>query len=168
MICHLMDKDWPLIEGVATVPLRALRSTRIDLARARAALADLDWLQSDRSDRAVGPSLRRVSSYLDLPIMDGSATGPIRKAALIEISSPTAVGDEILAEVSWQSATLAPLFPIFVGQLRVAESGLSLDGRYVPPFGQLGLVIDENLLRFVARRTAYAFLARLAAHIADS
>ncbi len=100
--------------------------------------------------------------------MDGSATGPIRKAALIEISSPTAVGDEILAEVSWQSATLAPLFPIFVGQLRVAESGLSLDGRYVPPFGQLGLVIDENLLRFVARRTAYAFLARLAAHIADS
>jgi hypothetical protein len=162
-----MDENWALVEAVITVPLMASHTAHVDLTRAQAALEDLDWLRSDRSGRAVGPALRRVSSYLDLPIMDGSATGPIRKAAIIEIGPPRVASDAILAEVSWRSATFAPLFPVFAGRLRVAEIGLFLDGRYVPPFGQLGLVIDENLLRFVARRTAQAFLARLAAHIAD-
>jgi hypothetical protein len=60
---------------------------------------------------------------------------------------------------------MAPLFPVFAGHLRLTESSLVLEGRYAPPFGRLGLLIDERILHFVARRTAQAFLARLAAHI---
>lgn len=33
------------------------------------------------------------------------------------------------------------------------------DGRYVPPFGQIGLVIDAALLHVVARRTVQAFFS---------
>ena len=162
-----MDDNRELGGAEATIPLRASHSAHLDLVRARAALVDLDWLGPEQAGVAVGTSLRRVRSYLELPIKDGSATAPIRKAALIDIGIPTVVGDAVVVEVSWQSATLAPLFPVFAGRLHISEAGLHLDGRYVPPFGRIGLVIDEGILGFIARRTAQAFLARLAEHLAE-
>ena len=164
-----MDDNRALRGAETTIPLRASHSAHLDLVRARAALVDLDWLGPEQAGAAVGTSsLRRVSIAADLlPIKDGSATAPIRKAALIDIGIPTVVGDAVVVEVSWQSATLAPLFPVFAGRLHILEAGLYLDGRYVPPFGRIGLVIDEGLLGFIARRTAQAFLARLAAHLAE-
>jgi hypothetical protein len=163
-----MDDNRALRGAETTIPLRASHSAHLDLVRARAALVDLDWLGPEQAGAAVGTSsLRRVSTYLELPIKDGSATAPIRKAALIDIGIPTVVGDAVVVEVRWQSATLAPLFPVFAGRLHILEAGLYLDGRYVPPFGRIGLVIDESLLGFIARRSAHAFLARLAAHLAE-
>jgi len=35
-------------------------------------------------------------------------------------------------------------------------------GRYAPPFGRFGLLIDQALLHLVATRTAHAFLGRVA------
>jgi hypothetical protein len=37
-----------------------------------------------------------------------------------------------------------------------------LEGRYAPPVGKLGLLLDQALLHLVARRTAGALVARLA------
>lgn len=147
----------------ATVPLRASRGVRIDLSRALEALTDLAWLGVLIDGSPERADLRRVSADLELPVFDGSATGPIRKAALIDMGIPRAVEDALLVEVGWRSASLAPLFPVFAGELRITATGLVLDGHYVPPFGALGLVIDAAILRLVARRTAQAFLARFAA-----
>jgi hypothetical protein len=148
-----------------TVPLRASHRGETDLAQAIEALTDLAWLGPQADAPADRPDLRRVRADLELPVGDGSAPGPIKKAALIDIGTARAVEGALLVEVSWRSASMAPLFPVFAGELRITATGLALQGRYVPPFGTLGLVIDAGILRFVARRTAQAFLTRFAARL---
>jgi hypothetical protein len=149
----------------ATVPLRVSRGARIEMSRAIDALTDLDWLGSRVNGPAEREDLRRISTVLELPISDGSAPGPIRKAALVDIGIPAALAGSLLVHVAWQSDSLSPLFPVFAGQLRITATILVLDGHYAPPFGRLGLLIDRHILHFVARRTAEAFLARVAAQI---
>jgi hypothetical protein len=149
----------------ATVLLRVSRGARIEMSRAIDALTDLDWLGPRVNGPAEHEGLRRISTVLELPIFDGSARGPIRKAALVDIGIPTALAGPLVVQVGWQSDSLSPLFPVFAGQLRITATILMLDGLYAPPFGRLGLLIDRHILHFVARRTAEAFLARLAAHI---
>ena len=67
--------------------------------------------------------------------------------------------------IGWQSDSVAPLFPVFAGRLTIRTDLLSLEGDYAPPLGRIGLLIDERILHFVARRTAQAFLARVAARL---
>jgi hypothetical protein len=153
------------VDQHATVPLRASRGARIDMTRALDAFTNLDWLGPRVNGPAEREDLRRVSTILDLPISDGSATGPIRKTALIDVGIPAALVGALLVEVGWQSDSMAPLFPVFAGRVRITATSLVLEGRYAPPFGRLGLLIDERILHFVARRTGQAFLARLAAHL---
>lgn len=156
----------PTSEPSASVRLRVERSARVDLNDARLALGDLSWLGRVTIEQADEPAVRRIATDLELAILDGSASGPVRKAALIDLGLPQSLEDGALTlTVAWRSATAAPLFPLFAGELRVASDRLVLDGRYVPPFGRFGLVIDVALLHVVARRTAHAFLARVAAQI---
>jgi hypothetical protein len=158
-----MSDDALLVDvATGTVALHASRDARIDLTRAATALRSLDWFGPQIDGPAVRADLRRIRADLELPIIDGSATGPIRKSALIDIGLPRALNDVLLVEVGWQSASLAPLFPVFAGRLRVSEGRLDLDGWYVPPLGRLGLLIDAGILYLVARRAAQAFLTRLA------
>jgi hypothetical protein len=67
--------------------------------------------------------------------------------------------------VSWRSANLAPVFPVFVGTLRVSANELTLDGYYAPPGGELGVILDRALLNIAARGTARWFLSQVAAAI---
>lgn len=152
-------------ETQATVPLRVSRGGGIDVTRAIAALTNLDWLgpQVNRPDAL--DDLRRVRTVLELPIFDGSGPAPISKTALVDIGIPAAFAGGVAVQIGWQSDSLSPLFPVFAGQLRITARILVLDGLYAPPFGRLGLMIDRHILHVVARRTAEAFLARLAAHI---
>jgi hypothetical protein len=152
-------------EFQATVPLRVSRAVRIDMTRAIDALTDLDWLGQRVNGPAGRKDLRRVHTVLELPIFDGSAPAPIRKSALVDIGIPAARASPVVVHVAWQSDSLSPLFPVFAGQLRLTPTSLVLNGLYAPPFGRLGLLIDRHVLHVVARRTAQAFLARLAAHI---
>lgn len=159
------EKSVPRDEIQATVSLRVSRGARIEMSRAIDALTDLDWLGPRVNGPAEREDLRRISTVLELPIVDGSASSPIRKAALVDIGIPTALAGPLVVQVGWQSDSLSPLFPVFAGQLRITATILVLDGFYAPPFGRLGLLVDRHFLRFVARRTAEAFLARLADHI---
>jgi hypothetical protein len=149
----------------AAVPLRVARSARIDLTRAIDALVNLDWLGPQVTSPVGREDLRRVSVVLESPILDGSAPGPIRKTALVDIGIPARLAGPVVVELGWQSDSFSPLFPVFAGQLRITTSILALEGRYAPPFGRLGLLIDRHILHVVARRTAASFLSRLAAHI---
>lgn len=147
----------------ATVPLRVARAVQIDLRCALDALDDPSWLGRPIDPPADDSQSRRVATDLELPILDGSGKGPIRKSALIDLGPAQRVDGSVLVEIAWRSANVAPLFPVFAGHLRISAARLTLDGRYAPPFGKLGLLIDEALLHLVARRTAQAFLDRLAA-----
>lgn len=153
------------------VRLHVSRPAAIDPLRALDAFRDVGWLGRPVEPEPTGPGLRRVAADLELPIRDGSAPGPVRKAALIDLGLPRTVGGEIVVDLGWRSATLAPLFPAFTGELRIATTGLVIEGAYQPPFGRIGLVMDAALLHLVARRTAQAFLTRVAdrlARIADA
>lgn len=133
------------------------------MARAIEALANLDWFGSRVDGPPPRDDLRRVSTNLELALLNGNASGPIRKSALIDFGTPNLLASAVLVEIGWQSATLAPLFPVFAGHLRITATGLGLEGRYAPPLGRLGLLIDASILHLAARRTADAFLVKLAA-----
>ena len=147
----------------ATVPLRVVRAVDIDLRCVLDALDDPSWLGRPIQPALGHPERRRIATDLELPILDGSGKGSVHKSALIDLGPAQRFDGSVLVEIGWRSASLAPLFPIFAGRLQVSATRLALDGRYAPPFGRLGLLIDEALLHLVARRTAQAFLARLAA-----
>jgi hypothetical protein len=149
----------------ATVPLHVSHRALIDMTRAIDALTDLAWLGPRVNSPAQWQDSRRVRTVLELPIFDGSAPAPIRKTALVDVGIPPALVGPVVVQVGWQSDSLSPLFPVFAGQLRITARILVLDGHYAPPFGRLGLLIDRGILHLVARRTAQAFLARLAAQI---
>ena len=159
------DPD-PSVDRTTTVPLLAAHRVELDLSRALDALTNVGWLGSLEAGPADHPDWRRVGTVLALPVADGSAPGPVRKGALVDIGPPTASTEGLVIDVGWQSDSMAPLFPVFAGRLRITPTGLFLDGRYAPPLGRLGLLIDERLLHFIARRTAQAFLDRLADRIA--
>ena len=157
-----MDTDLGPGDQLATVPLRVRRLGPISLDRATDALGDLSWLGRQTDELRAHPELRQVATDLELPVLDGSSPGPLRKATLIDIGHPRRLGDQVLVEIAWQSASFAPLFPVFAGQLVVSGNEIVLDGRYAPPLGALGLLLNQALLHFVARRTAGALVERFA------
>ena len=157
----------PTPDTQLTRSLRVAEPGRVDMKRATEVLTNLDWLGPGVDGPARDRGVRRVRTDLALPIFDHSGAGPILKAALVDLGLPERRRGLLLVEIGWQSASLAPLFPVFAGRLVVSQTGLVLDGRYVPPFGQIGLLIDAGILHLVARRTAEAFLARLAAQFEE-
>ena len=86
----------------------------------------------------------------------------LRKAALVDLGPSRHDADGISMDVSWRSATLAPLFPVFVGRLEVRATQLVLEGFYAPPGGEVGFILDRALLNIAARGTARWFLGRVA------
>lgn len=150
----------------APVRLRVERPARVGIDAARLAFADLAWLGRVEPPPADEPGVRRIATALELPILDGSASGPVRKAAIVELGPVESLENgALIMTLAWRSATAAPLFPVFIGELHIDRHRVVLDGGYSPPFGRLGLMIDAALLNLVARRTAQALLARVVARI---
>ena len=107
--------------------------------------------------------MRRFATDLRLGPDDHSLLAPIRKAAYVDLGSPRPEGDALRVEISWRSASLTPLFPVFSGWLTIRPGELVLDGLYAPPGGAVGLLADRGLLHLAARRTATALLHQLRA-----
>ena len=142
------------------VVLRVVHRADIDLERARAAFADPGWLGQASSDEPVD-GWRRIATDLELPIRDGS--GPaVRKTAVVDVGVPRETNGGVVVPLAWRSASFAPLFPVFAGQVEIRRSSVTLAGRYAPPFGRMGMLIDQTLLHFVATRSATALLATVA------
>lgn len=128
-------------------------------------MSDPSWLGRPADGQDGQPVSGVFATDLELPVLDSRGRGAVRKAALIDIGQPRDHDEALVVPVSWRSATVAPLFPVFAGELRISVQGIELVGRYAPPFGRLGLVIDATLLHVAARRTGQAFVARVAAHL---
>jgi hypothetical protein len=142
------------------VTLHVVHKAEIDRDCARAALVDLSWL-GQPVDEGPGDGWHRIATDLELPVQDGS--GPaVRKAAVVDLGEVHETRNGLSLPIAWRSASFTPLFPVFAGQLEITKSSLVLTGRYAPPFGQIGLLMDQALLHFVATRTAKALLATLA------
>ena len=86
----------------------------------------------------------------------------------VHVESSTPVGEHCGAVISirWTATWMPHLFPAMEADLSVRpeRSGaceLVLDGRYRPPLGLAGLILDRLVGRWVASTTARSFLDRL-------
>ena len=123
------------------------------------------WLGPPAADSPSG--MRRFASDPRLRPDNDGLLAAFRKAAYVDLGFSQRVGDGLRVEISWRSATLAPLFPVFSGWLTVRPGELRLDGYYAPPGGAFGLVADRALLHLAARGTARWLLGQLR-HAAES
>jgi hypothetical protein len=116
-----------------------------------------------------GPSdMRRYATDLQMSRQPLARRLPLRKAAFVDVGPVERVAENLRVEVSWRSASLAPLFPVFSGWLTVRPDEIVIDGRYVPPGGPLGFVADRVLMHRAARYTAEWLLRELARAAAAS
>ena len=118
------------------------------------------------ADRLVMPAtaigLRRYAVDLRLRVgRDGPGLTTFSKAAYVDLGTTrrTATGWE--AEIGWQAATAAPLFPVFSGWLILSSENLRVDGLYAPPGGAVGRVADRMLLHVAANGTARWLLGEI-------
>ncbi|MEK6192119.1 MAG: hypothetical protein AABM41_07325 [Chloroflexota bacterium] len=124
------------------------------------------WLGQPAADPPFG--MRRFATDLRLGPDDGGVLATLHKAAYIDLGASQQVRDGLRVEISWRSATLAPLFPVFSGWLTVGPGELRLDGYYAPPGGAIGMVADRALLHLAARGTARWLLRQLRTAAAGS
>jgi hypothetical protein len=117
------------------------------------------WLGPPAADSP--PGMRRFAADLRLRRDNDGFLAALHKAAYVDLGYGQRVGDGLRVEISWRSATLAPLFPVFSGWLTVGPDELHLDGYYAPPGGAFGLAADRALLRLAARGTARWLLGQL-------
>ena len=92
---------------------------------------------------------------------DHAALVTFRKAAYVDLGRVTELDGVFTAEISWQAAGAAPLFPVFSGHLHVDAAELSVQGLYAPPGGVVGRLADRALLHVAASGTARWLLSEL-------
>lgn len=141
--------------------LRLDLAAPVDLARVPEAFGSQEarWLGELAPDQE--PAVRRILCDLELRA-GGSERALFRKAALVALGEPRRDGGGWVVPLEWRATTMAPLFPVFVGRLRIGPDKIELDGGYAPPGGKLGYLIDAALLGVAARETGRWFLRKVA------
>lgn len=117
------------------------------------------WLGPEVEPAPTG--LRRHEADLRLRVGDQPSLATFRKAAFVDIGVIRTVEDRWEVEIGWRASTMAPLFPVFSGDLRARGQELTLSGWYAPPGGALGGLADDALLHLAARGTARWFLREI-------
>jgi hypothetical protein len=113
------------------------------------------------------PGTRRYVSDLSLPVRERAPQLTFKKAAYVDLGEVRPTPNGCVVEISWQSSSLAPLFPVFAGHLTISPTELRLEGYYAPPGGGIGAALDRAFLNIAARGTARWFLDRAAEGLAS-
>ena len=145
----------PIDKGA--VPFRAEARVRVDLDRVPGFLHDGDWLGEEIATDDRG--MRRLASDLVLGVGSDRPVA-FRKSMIVALGEPVRGDDGWTVPIEWQAASLTPLFPVFVGQLKIDGERVVIEGHYAPPFGAIGAVLDRTMLGIAARTTAKVILSR--------
>jgi hypothetical protein len=140
--------------------LLVTRTMRADPGRL-AALVQGPWTWLGPEVAPAPPGLARQETDLRLRVSDHPTVVTFRKAAFVDHGPFQATDDGGRIEIAWRASTLAPLFPVFSGELRLEGHEATLSGLYAPPGGAVGRVADRALLRMAATGTARWLLATL-------
>jgi hypothetical protein len=92
----------------------------------------------------------------------------LNKLVRVELGEPYERDRLLTVPMSWRATGLPTLFPSLDADLEIARlserrTHLSLMGRYQPPLGRIGRLLDQNLLHYVAEGSVRMFLRRVAA-----
>ncbi len=143
-----------------SVPLRAEGRARVRLEVVPRLLDGLAWLGEEISPDERG--MRRVSSDLVLGVGEDRPI-TFRKSMIVGIGPPRREPFGWTVGIEWQSANLTPLFPVFVGEVRIEPDRVTVVGHYAPPFGIIGAVLDRAMLGIAARATANVVVGKFVA-----
>lgn len=107
----------------------------------------------------IGVNIGRVSIYKQVRLEVGASTATLRS-------------ESVMLPVSWVALGGPPVFPKMEGTLHVEPDGaggckLTLNARYDPPMGKLGVLIDRALMHRIAQATMGDFVERLAGAVAS-
>ncbi len=142
------------------VHFRLVTTAHVELERVAAVLGseDAPWLgERAPSER---PDVRRFCCDLELHA-GGIEHAIFRKSAIVGFGEPERDDAGWRVPIEWRAATLAPLFPVFAGHLRIRANRIELDGSYAPPGGRVGHALDAALLGIAARATGRWFIQKL-------
>lgn len=107
----------------------------------------------------------------------GPALGPteprISKEVHCKLGNVRDHADGFVVPLEWEATGIPGLFPRLVGDLEIAplgadESQISFAGRYDPPLGRAGRLLNSALGHRVAEATIRSFLLRLASALESS
>jgi hypothetical protein len=148
-------------EMAGLVQLNFMVAASVDLERVAATFGspEAPWLGERAPDGPLG--IRRFSRYLELRVSP-ERRALFRKAAIVGLGEPHYEEDTWIVPIEWFAATFTPLFPIFVGELRLQADRIGLLGSYVPPGAAIGFALDRALLGVAARGTGRWFLHKVA------
>jgi hypothetical protein len=131
-------------------------------------------------DRLLDTSRRWLTDGASAAYADGerlfltvSATGgdaSLGKRVHIDLGDAYPRGDGLVLPLNWWATGAQRLFPTLDADLEIMPMGpdqvmLTLMGRYEPPLGALGRVVDRLVLHRIAEACVRSFLHRTAAHL---
>lgn len=132
-----------------------------EVVRARLEGGRQDWLESMATRAtAQGDEVRvRLGPH--------GTRGALAKRIAVEVGHPVTRGDASVIPLTWRATGVSALFPVFCGDIEVAEIGdgatvVSIWGQYDPPLGALGDALDRVGLHRIAEASVRAFLQELA------
>jgi hypothetical protein len=105
--------------------------------------------------------MHRHHTDLRLRVSDRPTLVTFRKAAYVDVGPVETIDDGWRVRIGWRADSLAPLFPVFSGEIVASAEELTLSGWYAPPGGELGRIADRALLHVAARGTANWLLGEL-------
>lgn len=90
----------------------------------------------------------------------------IAKTVRLQVGQPVAQGEATLFPIVWEATGTPGLFPRMDADLVIAPLGpsltqLALRGRYSPPLGSIGRLLDKALLHRVAETSVKGFVDRI-------
>lgn len=126
------------------------------------------WL--DEAVRSAGETGQAVDATLRGEVGRGRTRVRVSKRARVHLGRVERVRDRFVAPLTWEASGLAGLFPVMDAMIEVHPAGrgrtrLVFWGRYDPPLGRTGDLIDRMIAHRTAEATIEQLLTSLAAHL---
>ena len=172
-LAQLVETDRAIEAGTYPVPADAHRLAARSVAVADSVHVELAAASVAARLRAGGswlvPHLQAASAEGEAIRLRVGPAGPawLGKTVSVHLGEPEGNDDALVVPVIWEATGPSGLFPRFEGQLRLSaldpeRAELRLSGRYRPPLGTAGQVLDAAVLAHVAHATIRALLRRVA------
>jgi len=112
-----------------------------------------EWLE--QAAEAAGHGGEAVTARMRSELSRGGLRVKVSKRVQVEVGNVTRVGDHFVVPITWQASGFAGLFPVMDAILEVHPAGreqarMVFWGRYDPPLGRMGDLVD----RFIAHEAA--------------
>ncbi|TAN20390.1 MAG: Rrf2 family transcriptional regulator [Actinomycetota bacterium] len=172
-LAEIAQRSRAIIAGTYPIPTDAHRGMVVTMSVA-------DSVQVELAASRVAAKLRSGGSWLAPQVEAASAEGEairvrvgpsgaawLGKIVAVHLGEPEGTDEALVIPFAWEATGPTGLFPHLEGKLRLSavdpeRSELALTGRYRPPLGRAGQVLDETLLSRIASATVRSFLRRVA------